>query len=145
VAGLIGIAVSVSGNESARRFGRLSVVTAAMITAAVLALCTGWFVGQSMIAATALVMIWLAAIFWDSSALTAGTVQASDPPLRGATMGLHSMCGYAGGFVGPLGVGLILDLAGSNATLGWGLGFGHLAIVTLAGFAVLRWYAAPSR
>lgn len=145
VAGLIGIAVSVSGNESARRFGRINVVTAAMLTAAVLALCTGWFVGRSMILAAALVMIWLAAIFWDSSALTAGTVEASDPALRGATMGLHSMCGYTGGFIGPLGVGFALDLAGSNITLGWGLGFGHLAVVTLAGFAVLRWFAASSR
>src|SRR3954468_13422516 len=142
VAGLIGIAVSVSGNESAQRFGRVNVVTAAMIAAALLALCTGWFVGGSMVAAAALVMIWLAAIFWDSSALTAGTVQASDPALRGATMGLHSMCGYAGGFIGPLGVGLCLDLAGNNPTLGWGLGFGHLAVVTLAGFGLLRWYAS---
>ena len=32
--------------------------------------------------------------------------------LRGATMGLHSMAGYAGGFLGPLGVGVVLDLAG---------------------------------
>ena len=145
VAGLIGIAVSVSGNESTRRFGRMNVVTAAMVTSAILALCTGWFVGRSMIAAAALVMIWLAAIFWDSSALTAGTVEASDPALRGATMGLHSMCGYAGGFIGPLGVGFCLDLAGSNTTLGWGLGFGHLAVVTLAGFAVLCRVAASSR
>jgi predicted MFS family arabinose efflux permease len=145
VAGLIGIAVSVSGNESTQRFGRMNVVTAAMLTAAVLALCTGWFVGRSMILAAALVMMWLAAIFWDSSALTAGTVEASDPALRGATMGLHSMCGYTGGFIGPLGVGFALDLAGSNITLGWGLGFGHLAVVTLAGFAVLRWFAASSR
>ena len=53
-------------------------------------------------------------------------------------MGLHSMCGYAGGFIGPLGVGLALDLAGSNVLLGWGIGFGHLAIVTLTGLAVLR-------
>jgi predicted MFS family arabinose efflux permease len=144
LAGLIGIAVSVSGNESAQRFGRINVVTVAMITAAILALCTGWFVGRSMIVAAALVMIWLAAIFWDSSALTAGTVEASDPALRGATMGLHSMCGYAGGFIGPLGVGLCLDLAGNNTTLGWGLGFGHLAVVTLAGYAVLRRVAASS-
>jgi hypothetical protein len=55
------------------------------------------------------------------------------------------MCGYAGGFIGPLGVGLCLDLAGSNTTLGWGLGFGHLAVVTLAGYAVLRRVAASSR
>jgi MFS family permease len=142
VAGFVGIAVSVSGNESARRFGRMRVVTAAMLTASVLALCTGWFVGASMVVAAALIVLWVAAIFWDSSALTAGTVQASDPALRGATMGLHSMCGYSGGFVGPLGVGLCLDLAGNNLTLGWGLGFGHLAVVTLAGFAALRWYAA---
>jgi MFS family permease len=142
VAGLIGIAVSVSGNESAQRYGRMRVVTAAMLAASVLALCTGWFVGGSMIVAAALIVVWVAAIFFDSSALTAGTVQASDPALRGATMGLHSMCGYAGGFIGPLGVGLCLDVAGNNPTLGWGLGFGHLAVVTLAGFAILRWYAA---
>jgi predicted MFS family arabinose efflux permease len=142
VAGLIGIAVSVSGNESAQRYGRMRVVSAAIMTAAVLALCTGWFVGVSMVVAAALIVAWIAAIFWDSSALTAGTVQASDPALRGATMGLHSMCGYAGGFVGPLGVGLCLDFAGNNPTLGWGLGFGHLAVVTLAGFAILRWYAS---
>jgi hypothetical protein len=51
------------------------------------------------------------------------------------------MCGYAGGFVGPLGVGLALDFAGSNTALGWGLGFGQLAIVTLAGFAVLKHFS----
>src|SRR3954453_18121379 len=90
VAGLVGIAVSVSGTESAQRYGRMRVVTAAMMTAAVLALCTGWFVGVSMIVAAALIVVWVAAIFWDSAALTAGTVQASDPSLRGATMGLHS-------------------------------------------------------
>jgi MFS family permease len=142
VASLIGIAVSVSGNESAQRYGRMRVVTAAMLAASVLALCTGWFVGGSMIVAAALIVVWVAAIFFDSSALTAGTVQASHPALRGATMGLHSMCGYAGGFIGPLGVGLCLDFAGNNPTLGWGLGFGHLAVVTLTGFAILRWYAA---
>ena len=58
-------------------------------------------------------------------------------------MGLHSMCGYAGGFVGPLGVGLALDLAGEGAW-GWGIAFGHLALVTLTGLAVLRWLGARS-
>ena len=64
-------------------------------------------------------------------------MQAADKELRGATMGLHSMCGYAGGFIGPLGVGLALDLAGENA-LGWGIAFGHLVVITLTGLAVLR-------
>jgi hypothetical protein len=65
-------------------------------------------------------VLWNTAIYLDSSALAAGTVQAADKELRGATMGLHSMCGYAGGFVGPLGVGRVLDWAGS-AGLGLGV------------------------
>jgi MFS family permease len=138
IAGFIGIGVSITGNETAQRYGRMRVVTVAMLVAGALSLVTGWLVATSAVIASILVTVWLAAIFLDSSALTAGTVQASDPPLRGATMGLHSMCGYAGGFVGPLGVGLCLDLAQNNLALGWGLGFGHLAVVTLAGLVVLR-------
>ena len=87
--------------------------------------------------AALLVLIWNGAIYFDSSALTAGTVQAADKELSGATMGLHSMCGYAGGFIGPLGVGLALDFAGENA-LGWGIAFGHLAVITLTGLLILR-------
>jgi MFS family permease len=136
--GLICIAVSITGNETAQRYGRQRVVTWAMSVAAVLSLLTGWMVGLSFWLALLLVLAWNAAIYLDSSALTAGTVQAAGPGLRGATMGLHSMAGYAGGFLGPLGVGMALDLAGEDAVLGWGLGFAHLAVVTLAGLAVLR-------
>ena len=143
IAGFAGIAVSIFGNEIAQRIGRMRVVAIAVGAAAILALGTGWAISASMLVASALVMAWLAAIFLDSSALTAGTVQAADPALRGATMGLHSMCGYAGGFIGPFGVGLALDLAGEDLVLGWGLGFGHLAIVTLLGFAVLKRLARP--
>jgi len=142
IANFAGIVVSISGNELAQRHGRMRVVSFAICTAALLALITGWTLGASMLLCTALIILWMAAIFIDSSALTAGTVQAADPRLRGATMGLHSMCGYAGGFIGPLGVGLALDLAGRNALLGWGLGFGHLALVTFAGLAALRWLAS---
>jgi len=141
LAGLVGIAISITGNETAQRWGRARVVTVAMSLAAALSLVAGWSAGVSALLATALVLIWNGAIYLDSSALTAGTVQAADKELRGATMGLHSMFGYAGGFVGPLGVGLALDLAGENP-LGWGLAFGHLAIITLTGLAILRRLAA---
>ena len=53
-------------------------------------------------------------------------------------MGLHSMCGYFGGFVGPPLLGVVLDLVGRNSVAGWGLAFGHLALITLTGLAVLR-------
>ncbi|MBI3514730.1 MAG: MFS transporter, partial [Proteobacteria bacterium] len=136
-AGLVGIVFSVTGNETAQRLGRLRVVTVAMSAAAALSLIVGWSGSISMTWAVALVLLWNAAIYIDSSALTAGTVQAAEPQRRGATMGLHSMAGYAGGFVGPLGVGLVLDAVGRDAVAGWGLAFGHLAVVTLIGLFVL--------
>ncbi len=138
LAGLTGIAISITGNELAQRIGRGRVVLAAMSTAAALSILAGWSTMLSAPLAALMVIIWNSAIYIDSSALTAGTVQAADKELRGATMGLHSMCGYAGGFLGPLGVGLVLDLAGGDSVLGWGLAFGHLAPITLLGLAILR-------
>ncbi|WP_426954192.1 MFS transporter [Muricoccus radiodurans] len=138
VAGLAGIAVSVTGNETAQRYGRTRVVTWAMVVAATLSVITGWTFAAPVVVAALAVLLWNAAIYLDSSALTAGTVQAAEKHLRGATMGLHSMAGYAGGFLGPLGVGLALDLGGQDSALGWGLAFGHLAIVTLAGLLVVH-------
>jgi MFS family permease len=137
--GLASIAVSITGNETAQRHGRDRVVLGAMLAAAALSVLTGWTTAISALLATIAVLAWNAAIYLDSSALTAGTVQAADKTLRGATMGLHSMAGYAGGFLGPLGVGLFLDLAGGgDSVFGWGLAFGHLAVVTLGGLFILR-------
>jgi len=138
IAGLAGIVVSIFGNEMSQRMGRIRIVTLAMTVSAALALCTGWTVVSSSSLAALLVIAWLAFIFLDSSVLTAGTVQAADPVLRGATMGLHSMCGYTGAFLGPLGVGYALDLAGPNLALGWGLGFGQLALISVVGLAFVR-------
>lgn len=137
-AGLAGIAVSILGNETAQRFGRARVVAAAMGVAAVFSLVTGVSGLVSAPLAALCVVFWNAAIYLDSSALTAGTVQSAAPEMRGATMGLHSMCGYAGGFFGPVGVGLALDLMGPGDPRAWALAFGHLAVVTLAGLWLLR-------
>lgn len=137
-AGLAGVAFSVWGNETTRRFGRSRVVAAAMGAGAVLSVLAGFSALVSAPLAVLCVLAWNAAIYLDSAALTAGTVQAAEKERRGATMGLHSMCGYAGGFVGPIGVGVALDLAGPEAVFGWVLAFGHIAPVTLLGLWAVR-------
>jgi hypothetical protein len=48
------------------------------------------------------------------------------------------MCGYVGAFLGPLGVGYAFDLAGPELALGWGLGFGQLAIISIIGLVCVR-------
>jgi len=144
LAGLAGVLVSVTGNETAQLWGRKQVVLLAMTIAAGLSLIAGWTAAFSASLAVIVLVLWNAAIYLDSSALTAGTVQAADPKLRGATMGLHSMCGYAGGFIGPPLAGLVLDLVGRDSVAGWGFAFGHLAVITLTGLAVLQWLGRTS-
>ena len=139
LAGLVGIASSLIGNRLAESLGRDRIVAIAMLSGAALSLVAGFCFGASPWVVLVFVVLWNAAIYLDSSALTAGTVQAADPALRGATMGLHSMFGYAGGFVGPLLAGVVLDLAGGDGVAAWGIAFGHVAFIMLAGFAVLRW------
>jgi MFS family permease len=139
LAGLVGIASSLVGNRLAESLGRDRIVAIAMLSGAALSLVAGFCFGASPWVVLVFVVLWNAAIYLDSSALTAGTVQAAAPALRGATMGLHSMFGYAGGFVGPLLAGVVLDLAGGDGVAAWGLAFGHVAFIMLVGFAVLRW------
>jgi predicted MFS family arabinose efflux permease len=139
LAGLVGIASSLAGNRLAESLGRDRIVAIAVLSGAALSLVAGFAFGASPFVVLLLVFLWNAAIYLDSSALTAGTVQAADPALRGATMGLHSMLGYAGGFVGPLLAGVMLDWAGGEGVAAWGIAFGHVAFIMLAGFAVLRW------
>ncbi|MFX7731918.1 hypothetical protein ABTK10_20520, partial [Acinetobacter baumannii] len=61
-AGLVGIAISILGNETAQRFGRARVVAAAMGAAAILALVTGLSSLVSAPLAALCVLLWNAAI-----------------------------------------------------------------------------------
>ncbi|MGE4081172.1 MAG: MFS transporter, partial [Reyranella sp.] len=74
-----------------------------------------------------------------SSSLTAGAAGSADPARRGATLAVHSMLGYGGGFVGPLAIGWTLDLAGGMSPLGWGLAWAVVALLmALALVAFIR-------
>src|SRR5215510_5428345 len=127
--GLIGTFASVAGNEAAIRYGRKRLIVSAM-TASILLGATLGFIGTiSYALAAALLTIYGVVIWLDSSSLTAGTAGTAEPSRRGATLAVHSMLGYAGGFVGPLLVGWILDFSGGMSLLGWGMSFLSVAIL----------------
>jgi len=52
------------------------------------------------------------------------------------------MLGYAGGFVGPLLVGWMLDLSGGMSQLGWGMSFLCVAILMVLAL-VMFWLIRP--
>ena len=139
--GLIGTAASVAGNEAAIRIGRRRLIMGAMAASILLAACIGYIGSTSYSIAVMLLLIYGLVVWLDSSSLTAGAAGTADPARRGATLAVHSMLGYAGGFVGPLIVGWVLDANGGMSRTGWTAAFLAVAVlmaVALATFAVIR-------
>jgi MFS family permease len=139
VMGLVGVGASVWGNEVAIRFGRRRFILGTMVTSAALAAVIGFSAALPYAAAAALVLLYAMLIWSDSSSLTAGSAGSAEPGQRGATLAVHSTLGYAGGFLGPLTLGAMLDLLGGASVLGWGVAFGHVTVALLLGALVFVW------
>jgi MFS family permease len=138
---LLGTLASVSGNEAAIRFGRRRLIQSALVCSAAIAAALAFFGLASYAVAMALLVVYGAMVWLDSSSLTAGTAGTAEPSRRGATLAVHSMLGYAGGFVGPLAVGWVLDLHGGMSPDGWKAAFlmiAGLGALALATFALMR-------
>jgi MFS family permease len=132
--GLVGTAASIAGNEAAIRIGRRRLIMGAMAASILLAACIGYIGSTSYSIAVMLLLIYGLVVWLDSSSLTAGAAGTADPARRGATLAVHSMLGYAGGFVGPLIVGWVLDWNGGMSRPSWTAAF--LAVATLMALAL---------
>ena len=135
---LIGTAASVLGNESAIRWGRRKLITLAMLASIVVSSSIGFIGTQSYAVAVALLLIYGFVVWLDSSSLTAGAAGSAEPTRRGATLAVHSMLGYSGGFVGPLLIGYALDLCGGMSPMAWGVAFGLVAVLMLLALVAFR-------
>jgi predicted MFS family arabinose efflux permease len=140
--GLIGTAASVFGNEAAIRFGRRRLIAFAMLASAVVGATIGLVGTLSYSLAAGLLLLFGFIVWLDSSSLTAGAAGTAEPGRRGAQLAVHSTLGYAGGFVGPLMVGLILDLAGGMSREAWGAAFLAVAVLMLLALGAF-WLIRP--
>ena len=139
--GLIGTVASVLGNEAAIRWGRRRLITVALLASIAVGGSLGFVGSLSYAIAVALLLIYGFVVWLDSSSLTAGAAGTAEPSRRGATLAVHSMLGYSGGFVGPLMIGYTLDLAGGMSRMAWGVSFGLVALLmalALLAFHVMR-------
>jgi predicted MFS family arabinose efflux permease len=141
ILGVLGTAASVMGNEAAIRMGRRNLIGMAMLGSTVIAGTIGYFGSLSYAVAVAMMILYGLIVWLDSSSLTAGAAGTADPARRGAQLAVHSSLGYAGGFVGPLIIGFILDLGGGMSRLSWSLAFLSVAVlmlIALITFVVIR-------
>jgi MFS family permease len=141
--GLIGTFASVAGNEAAIRFGRKRLIVTAMLASILIGATIGFLGSMSYAVAAVLITLYGIVIWLDSSSLTAGTAGTAEPSRRGATLAVHSMLGYAGGFVGPLLIGWTLDLSGGMSQIGWGISF--LSVAMLMVVALITFWAIRPR
>jgi predicted MFS family arabinose efflux permease len=134
--GLLGTLASVLGNEAAILVGRRRLISLAIMASAVCAILLGFIGSHSYPIAVGLMLIYGAIVWLDSSSLTAGAAGTAEPSRRGATLAVHSMLGYIGGFVGPLAVGWVLDLQGGMSATAWAAAFSMIAVFSLMALVV---------
>ncbi len=138
IATLLGVVTSILGNEVAMRIGRRRFILIVMLATAALVALIGWAAPLPYPIVALLLLLHAMMMTFDSASLTAGALAAAPPGQRGATMAVHSGLGFGFAFLGAVAIGAVLDLAGPNTVLGWGLAFATVALVDAAG-ALLVW------
>jgi predicted MFS family arabinose efflux permease len=129
----IAMAASIGGAAWALRFDRARACAAFGLASAAGAVLVGLSADWGYWPAMLLVLAYNGLVQLDSAALTTGAVLAADAARRGAGIAVHSLVGFAGGFLGPLAFGWVLDMAGGpNDPQAW-----FFAFLSLGGAAAL--------
>jgi MFS family permease len=132
IGALLAVFASIGGGELATRFGRRRVIAVIMAVSAVIAASIGFSTTLSYGWVIVFTLVYIVFVQGESAALTTGTVQAAPPGLQGATLAVHSISGFTGGFLGPLVFGIVLGLGG-GAVESWGYAFVSLGAVVALG------------
>ncbi len=131
---LVAVFASITGGELASRFGRRRVIAIIMLVSAASACSIGFAASLPYGWVIVLTMLYIMAVQGESAALTTGTVQAAPAGRQGATLAVHSIFGFTGGFFGPLVFGIVLDATGGgNDVQSWGIAFASLGAAVATG------------
>ncbi len=146
---VVAMTTSIGGNELAELFGRRRMVYVSLISAGFMALFLGFLPALPYMVVIILVLIYAGLVQLDSATLTAGAVMVAEKGRRGATLGLHALIGFGGGALGPLVVGVVLDVSTDVGAPGdqifpWGMGFASMGAVALLG-PITFWLLRPKR
>jgi MFS family permease len=131
---LLGLPATLTGNELAIRFGAPRAIACIFILAAGVGCVFAFTLHFVYLAVVAIAGLYVLVLNANATSVTAGTVVAAAPERRGATMALHSCLGFAGGFLGPLVFGYVLDFGGgSTSTEAWAVAFATSSVVCILG------------
>lgn len=133
LSGLVATAASIAGAELAARYGLRRLIASVMLASAAIAMGIGFLAAVPYSVLIVVVLIYSIAVQMDSAALTIGATTAAEPGRRGATLAMHSLVGFGCAGVGPLVVGVILDLGDATRVWTWGLAFASIGLAAALG------------
>ena len=146
VTAFVAVFSSIAGAELALRIGRVRLIAWVMLATFAISAAVGFSSPLPFAAVVVLCLVYSAAIQADSAVLTTGAVATSPAGHRGATLAVHSTLGFSGSLLGPLLVGVVLDLAAPlGGTTAWGLAFLSMGAMALVSFAGAVFLMAPRR
>ncbi|MEI6559481.1 MAG: MFS transporter [Rhodospirillaceae bacterium] len=129
---LTGVPASILGAEAALAFGRRRLIGWAAWGSVGCGLVLGLVAGWSLWLVILVMTAYNIAVTADSGALTTGVIVHAAPGQQGASLAVHSVVGFTGGALGPVAVGLLLDLGGgAGEPLAWALALAAMAAGSL--------------
>lgn len=146
---LIGLPTSFVGAEFGHRIGYARTSFLAMSISALFAVLVGFSAAWPIWIFVGIVVAHNLLVLVDSGTLNGGAVNSANPVHRGNTVAAFGTASAAGGLLGPVFLGIILDATGGGQTAeSWGIAFALLGVTVLAGgiaVRVLSWHSEQSK
>ncbi len=122
------------------RWGRKPVIFAVSVASIVVCGLLGWQASGLYMLVLALLLIHGVTSYGDVGAIAGGVVAASTAETRAAALALFGLVGFTFGFLGPLAVGLAIDLAGGrDEPSAWFWAFMVMALGSVISAAAMAW------
>ncbi|MBC8240878.1 MAG: MFS transporter [Alphaproteobacteria bacterium] len=126
--------------ELGARWGRKPVIMAVSLASVVVCGLLGWQASGLFILVLALLLVHGITSYGDVGAIAGGIVAATTGETRAAALALFGVIGFTFGFLGPLAVGLAIDLAGGrDEPLAWFWAFAVMALGSVASASAMAW------
>ncbi|MGH6902811.1 MAG: MFS transporter [Geminicoccaceae bacterium] len=128
---LFGATAAFTMGRLSDRTGRRPVLVALAAAGAIVSFVIGWLIHAPGVVLIPLALAYAFFCLGDSPVLTTAISEAVRPGYLGAVLAWRGLLGFGAGAIAPLGVGLVLDLAGAagaGPAVTWGLGFATLGL-----------------
>lgn len=143
VAGLsvfVAVPLNLAIAELGVRWGRKTVIFAVSLASVLVCGLLGWQTSGPYVLVLALLLVHGVTSYGDVGAIAGGIVAASTVETRAAALALFGLLGFTFGFLGPLAVGLAVDLSGGPEEPGaWLWAFAVMALGSVVSAAAMAW------